>query len=94
MEIPVNMEETIGRTVGRRRIQEGLRYGMRLDEASNRIMETSGRGLDISSSSKAGAKEWQKALGHGVRIPKGVFRFNSHEEADEWLWKMITRKTD
>jgi hypothetical protein len=32
---------------------------------------------------------WRQALGE-VHIPKGVFRFHTHEEADEWLWKMIT----
>jgi hypothetical protein len=24
-------------------------------------------------------------------VPKGVYRFNSHEEADEWMWKMLAR---
>ncbi len=24
-------------------------------------------------------------------VPKGVYRFKSHEEADEWLMKMLTR---
>ena len=24
-------------------------------------------------------------------IPKGVYRFKSFEEAEEWTWKMITR---
>jgi hypothetical protein len=24
-------------------------------------------------------------------IPRGVYRFRSHEEADRWLWEMITR---
>ena len=25
--------------------------------------------------------------------PKGVYRFKTHEEADEWLWRMIARPT-
>ena len=25
--------------------------------------------------------------------PKGVFRFRTHEEADEWMMKMLTRRT-
>lgn len=25
--------------------------------------------------------------------PRGVYRFNSHEEADAWMWKMTNRKT-
>lgn len=36
------------------------------------------------------AVEWGKASGQGV-APKGVNRFGSHEEADEWMWKMISR---
>lgn len=23
--------------------------------------------------------------------PKGVYRFKTHEEADEWMWKMLAR---
>ena len=29
----------------------------------------------------------------GVRVPRGVHRFKTHEEADQWLWRMITRPT-
>lgn len=36
------------------------------------------------------ARAWKKAL-HTLRIPKGVYRFRTHEEADEWLWQMLTR---
>jgi hypothetical protein len=39
----------------------------------------------------ADARAWQKAM-RGTGIPKGVYRFRTHEEADEWLWKMITRR--
>jgi hypothetical protein len=39
----------------------------------------------------ADARAWQKAFG-GLRIPKGVYRFRTHEEADEWLWRMLTRQ--
>jgi hypothetical protein len=27
-------------------------------------------------------------------MPKGVYRFKTHEEADEWLWRMICRPTN
>jgi hypothetical protein len=37
------------------------------------------------------AREWKRAFGT-PRIPKGVYRFQSHEEADAWLWRMMTRK--
>ncbi len=36
------------------------------------------------------AKAWSKAFPTHF-IPKGLYRFKSHEEADEWTWKMITR---
>jgi hypothetical protein len=48
--------------------------------------------LSTATSNKADAVAWQKALG-GLRVPRGVYRFKTHEEADEWLWRMITRPT-
>lgn len=49
-------------------------------------------GLSLATSTKSHAVAWQKALG-GLRVPRGVFRFKTHEEANEWLWRMITRPT-
>ena len=46
--------------------------------------------LSLAGSTKADAIAWQKALG-GSGIPRGVYRFKTHEEADEWLWRMIAR---
>jgi hypothetical protein len=46
--------------------------------------------LSVETSTKADAIAWRKSLG-GVHVPKGVYRFRTHEEADEWLWRMITR---
>lgn len=34
------------------------------------------------------AIEWRRAFG-GVRIPRGVYKFHSHEEADAWLMKHL-----
>ena len=48
--------------------------------------------LSTATSNKADAIAWQKAFG-GLRVPRGVYRFKTHEEADEWLWRMITRPT-
>lgn len=48
--------------------------------------------LSTETSNKADSIEWRKALG-GVHVPRGVHRFNSHEEADHWLWRMIARPT-
>lgn len=44
--------------------------------------------LDPKYSTKAGAAAWRRAFG-GVRIPRGVHRFDSHEEADVWMTKML-----
>ena len=49
--------------------------------------------LALDCSNKGTAREWSEALKSG-RIPRGVYRFESHEEADEWLWKMIARVAD
>jgi hypothetical protein len=46
--------------------------------------------LSVKNSKKADAIAWQKTFG-GLRIPRGVYRFRTHEEADEWLWRMISR---
>ena len=49
-------------------------------------------GLSLTGSNQAAAEEWRRAFG-GVRVPRGVHRFNSHREADEWLWRKISRPT-
>jgi hypothetical protein len=49
--------------------------------------------LSIATSTKADSIAWCKAFG-GLRVPRGVHRFKTHEEADQWLWRMITRRTD
>lgn len=50
-------------------------------------------GLSTATSNKAGSIAWRKAFG-GVRVPRGVHRFKTHEEADQWLWRMITQPTN
>ncbi len=37
------------------------------------------------------AREWRKAFPTPF-VPKGLYRFKTHEAADEWMWKMITRQ--
>lgn len=66
----INLEENIGKVVGKRRPPADplLAYNRSKDEALR----------------------WKQAFGT-PRIPKGLFRFKSHEEADAWLWKMMTR---
>ena len=48
-------------------------------------------GLAMSGPSRIeDARAWKRAL-RTLPIPKGVYRFRTHEEADEWLWQMLTR---
>jgi hypothetical protein len=49
--------------------------------------------LSTATSNKAEAIAWRKAFG-GVRVPRGVHRFKTHEDADQWLWRMIARPTN
>jgi hypothetical protein len=49
--------------------------------------------LSTATSNKAESIAWRKAFG-GVRVPRGVHRFMTHEEADQWLWRMIARPTN
>ncbi|MEP6821696.1 MAG: hypothetical protein ABI946_05030 [Chthoniobacterales bacterium] len=66
----VNIQETIGKTVGRRSPPDPLR---------------------IYPNEIENAKAWRRSFG-GVRVPKGVFRFSSHEDADEWLMKNLVER--
>ena len=67
---PVNIQEPIGKTVGRR---EGFRDA-----------------LSLQCSRKADMIAWRKAF-PGPFVPKGIYRFKTHEEADAWMLKMLTR---
>ena len=49
--------------------------------------------LSVAGSTKADSIAWRKAVG-GVRIPRGIHRFKTHAEADQWLWRMIARPTN
>ena len=49
--------------------------------------------LSTATSNKAESIAWRRALG-GIRVPRGVHRFKTHEEADQWLRRMITRPTN
>ncbi len=67
----VNLEETIGKTVGRTvRTRDFVKAATELQKTS---------------------ADFQKAFQNPF-LPKGVYRFRTHEEADAWVWKMITRK--
>ena len=49
--------------------------------------------LSTATSNQADSIAWRKAFG-GVRVPRVVHRFRTHEEADKWLWRMIARPTN
>jgi len=67
----INVEEFIGKTVGRRVPPRDP--------------------LRVSDSNKAGALAWRTAFPYR-NIPRGVYRFKSHEEADAWMMKFTGRK--
>lgn len=46
--------------------------------------------LAAGSDRRDDSRAWQRALG-GIPVARGVYRFRSHEEADDWLWRTITR---
>jgi hypothetical protein len=48
-------------------------------------------GLSVATSNKADAIVWQKSFG-GLRVRPGVYRFKTHEEADQWLLKRMARR--
>lgn len=48
--------------------------------------------LSLGSDRKVDAIAWRRAFG-GIRVTRGVYRFHTHEEADDWLWRMIARPT-
>ena len=67
-----------------------------VEEKIDRVVGKRTKTLDALStvvSNKSHSVAWQKALG-GIRVPRGVYRFKTHEEADQWLWRMITRPTN
>lgn len=46
--------------------------------------------LSLETSRKEHAIAWRKSFG-GINVPRGVHRFRTHEEANDWLWRMIVR---
>ncbi len=47
--------------------------------------------LRAEEAETASNKQWQNAS-FGIQVKKGVYRFHSHEEADQWLMDRLTRK--
>ena len=79
----------------------GKRYGRVVVKIDNNSEETPGKvvghrhpptdGLAAGDAQRiADARAWKRAL-RTFPVPKGVYRFRTHEEADDWLWQMLTR---
>jgi hypothetical protein len=47
--------------------------------------------LDPTRDTRAAAVAWRKTFPTPF-VPKGVYRFSSQEEAQEWLTRMLTRR--
>ena len=48
--------------------------------------------LSTQFSNKADSIAWRKAFG-GIRVPRGVHRFKTHQEADLWMIKMLAQSS-
>ena len=46
--------------------------------------------LAVAGDTKEQKRAWRRAFPTPF-VPKGVYRFHTHEEADAWLMKMLTR---
>jgi hypothetical protein len=67
----INMDEKIGKTVGRRvPPKDPFEYAMDLQGTLGELQKTF----------------------RSVGVPRGVYRFHTHEEADEWMLKMLARR--
>jgi hypothetical protein len=47
--------------------------------------------LDPTVDTRELARDWRRAFPTPF-VPKGVYRFSSHEEAQQWLTEMLTRR--
>jgi hypothetical protein len=72
----------------------GMEPFFNLDEVPGKVVGRRRPPSDTMSSSISrtpeDARAWAQALG-GLRVRRGVYRFKTHDEADEWLWEKITK---
>lgn len=61
----------------------------RIDKVVGRRLKTPNP-LSVVKGGKEDSAAWRRVFG-GVKVPRGVYRFRTHEEADNWLWQMICR---
>ena len=76
-------------------VLSGMKSGHAFDETPGKVVGRRRPPADSLAVSEAqrieNARAWKEAL-HILPIPKGVYRFRTHEEADAWLWQMLTRR--
>jgi len=67
-----------------------------LEPAGKTVGRRVAPGQTLSFSGVADSKEkaihWRRAFPTPL-VPRGVYRFTSHQEADEWLWTQISHRT-
>lgn len=67
----INIQDPVGKMVGRRVMEDSGKYGMGLQRMVNDV---------------------RRSRGFGGICSRGVFRFQSHEEADVWMTKAIVER--
>ena len=60
------------------------------DKDIGRADDPRSQAQDSFKTRQADSSEPRKSTG----IPKGVYRFKTHEEADEWMTRMLARSKD
>ena len=76
------------REVGSLQVSRKVNVGEEIGKTVGK--RTVGDPLSVKTSSKEHAQGWHEAFGSRL-VPRGVYRFKSHEEADAWMIKMISR---
>ena len=66
----INLDDPVGKVVGRRGIADPLQVDPRETVAN---------------------EQW-RAAGLGIRCRRGVYRFQSYDEADQWMMDHMVRK--
>ncbi len=65
------------------------------DGAPAKVVGRRVRSPSLEAAARGGisaSRAWA-AAGFASRVPKGVFRFHTHEEADRWMMDQLARKT-
>ena len=74
---------------------QGMKPFVNLDEPAGKVVgrrRAPKASLVVAGAQRSeDARAWQRALG-GLPIKRGVYRFRTHEEADAWLWNILTRR--